>query len=371
MLRPFPELRAARGCDAKPLAAQVEDHLVLEHPGGAQDGARPGPVVLEGVAPARGGPLAVQVRRGDPGGRLPLEHELHAGELAEALVQLRDFPAGALLLRPAAFVARAVALDRPAKVDVVVARHVDVGRTAVYHGVAHVRSDLAAVHLDRCEWNSVVASRGLERNVDDGAAVVAGVVAADDHASAPLREAQGEDVGVDVRLVGKKLLQQRGRAPAWRPDAEDAVGLLRVEQLVLVLVAAHVSRHRWVPLDAVAEPNLVPKPPAVDSGTLRVGLPIAAVATLACASATLAALDPLGRRAAGEVKRRVQVAATVPARLAGKGSDAAACVDDDRHSLRRRANQQVDVVVGKGVDVPVDARRLNVVDRVVQASAKG
>mmetsp|Transcript_107083 Transcript_107083/g.313128 ORF Transcript_107083/g.313128 Transcript_107083/m.313128 type:complete len:231 (-) Transcript_107083:3-695(-) len=168
-------------------------------------------------------------------------------------------------------------------------------------------------------------------------------------------------------LVFEQLLQQRpAPSPRRRPDAEDAVGLLRVEQVVLVLVAAHPAQDWRIVLDCITQSHIVLEPEAADRGALCVALVVRAVALVAAAAAVLVALAPGGCGAPGKVEGGVDVRAAVPAAGTGEGHDPTASVQDDGHPLRRRADEQVYEVVRVGVDVPVDPRRLDPVQRVVE-----
>mmetsp|Transcript_9708 Transcript_9708/g.24191 ORF Transcript_9708/g.24191 Transcript_9708/m.24191 type:complete len:252 (+) Transcript_9708:190-945(+) len=209
----------------------------------------------------------------------------------------------------------------------------------------------------------------IEWHVLHGSSMVRCVVPADNDAAAPLCEAQRKHLAINVILICKQLVQDGWGAATWWTNAHDPIRLLRVEQPVLILMASHADADRWVSLYRVPESDHVLEVPARDRGSLCVSLVIAAMAFPARAVAACTARGPLPRGASIEVEVWVDVLPAVLAAAAGKSRHAAARVDDDAHSLRRRADEKIDVVVGEGIDVPVDPRGLDVVHGVVETTA--
>mmetsp|Transcript_123070 Transcript_123070/g.342775 ORF Transcript_123070/g.342775 Transcript_123070/m.342775 type:complete len:207 (+) Transcript_123070:602-1222(+) len=203
---PLAELRARGLYDANPVLAEVENDLLLQHPGGSKDGVCPWPVVLEGVAPRCRRPLPVHVGAWNPRGLQSVEDDLDGGESPEARMVLRNVPAGAPTPCATAAVPSAEVLDGPAQRSIKVAGHVNVSRPTVDHRAAEARANVLAIHPHCGERDPVVACRGGERDVCNFAGVVGRVVAANHHAATPLSQAECKDVAIDVCAVGKHLL---------------------------------------------------------------------------------------------------------------------------------------------------------------------
>lgn len=126
----------------------------------------------------------------------------------------------------------------------------------------------------------------------------------------------------DVNVAEKRRDQ---RCPSrTRTNAKNPVSLLRVEQIVFVLVAAHPTFHRWIPLVAVSDAHVILEPITTDGRTLCIALVVLAMATLAGARAVTATAHPFSGRTPGEVKGWVDVVAAMPTAGAGKSTDATA-----------------------------------------------
>mmetsp|Transcript_52355 Transcript_52355/g.139416 ORF Transcript_52355/g.139416 Transcript_52355/m.139416 type:complete len:310 (+) Transcript_52355:319-1248(+) len=302
-----------------------------------------------------------------------MPHHLHASELKlhrrEVREALAHGPALGAALGGLATVVAAGALHVLPDLLVLVLVKEGIGGPAVDH-CAPEAGDHGAIDRDHLQVHPVAAADLV--GVPDLAGVVCLVGAAYGEAPALLREADGEDPAVHVARVPEEVVQQ-GRLAL---DAEDAVGLLRVEQLVLVLVAAHRRADRGIVLYRVTQADDVLEPVPGDGRAFQVGLPVGAVARRAAAAARRLpgaafrpARDPLRGPALRDVEEGVDVLAAVRAALAREGEQPAPGIQDHRHPLGRRAYCQVDVVVGVRRDIAVQPRRLQLEHWVVHAAA--
>jgi len=306
---------------------QVKDDLMLNHPSSPQDSIRVWTIILEGVTPSVRLSLAIHVASCGPLGCLPTEYNLYYRKIPKAIVQLWNFKAvppsncATIVMRPAIF------LDRSFEGYVSCGCHVNICGTTVDHSAAEFVVHFPAVYPHRRQWHAVVACGQPQRKVNNGTCVVAFVVAAHNQPATPLCQAKGEYAAVYVRFICKKFLKEGPRATAWRPDAKNAIGLLCVKESILTHVAAKVHVDSWVMLDGITQVDRIPKPPAIDRGTLCVALTVTTMFVPAM-SVAIRARDPLSSRALFEIKSRVNVIPTMPARTTTEGSDPTACVDD-------------------------------------------
>lgn len=95
-------------------------------------------------------------------------------------------------------------------------------------------------------------------------------------------------------LILKKFLQDccTARAGAY---AKDAIRPLGVEEVVLILMAAHPGFHGWILLNVVAYPEHVLEPVATDGRALCVALVVRAVPGAAASYAACPTALPLRR----------------------------------------------------------------------------
>eukprot|EP00421_Protoceratium_reticulatum_P070423 CAMPEP_0168423370 /NCGR_PEP_ID=MMETSP0228-20121227/34273_1 /TAXON_ID=133427 /ORGANISM="Protoceratium reticulatum, Strain CCCM 535 (=CCMP 1889)" /LENGTH=141 /DNA_ID=CAMNT_0008437329 /DNA_START=868 /DNA_END=1293 /DNA_ORIENTATION=+ len=139
--------------------------------------------------------------------------------------------------------------------------------------------------------------------------VVCCLVPADGELTSPGRQADRKDGSIDMVLVFEKVLQEC-RSAAFGPlvgrrEPHDAVCTLRVEELVLIGVAAKIGVHWRVLVEGVAQLHGVVEPEARDGAALGVRLPVGAVPVDAALSAVTAAVEQSRGLRAGEVEDRV------------------------------------------------------------------
>mmetsp|Transcript_24938 Transcript_24938/g.50611 ORF Transcript_24938/g.50611 Transcript_24938/m.50611 type:complete len:250 (-) Transcript_24938:252-1001(-) len=248
-----------RLCQAQPSAIDVKDDVPVKHPCGPEDRLLDGAVVLKSVTPN----VARSVFSVEVGLRTP-EHPAAAAECDPQCGEAREGncrplrphqPAGAALrAAPAIAVLPAEAADLPVQLPVEGAGQVGVGRAGVHDGVAEAAGEHHAAALDGHlrKVHAVVGAHGHRDPEDLLRRMKRGVVAPDRQKAALLSQAHGEQRLVDVLLVSEEVLQDGGLAALPWCHAEDPIGLLRVEELCLPVVATEPALHRRVPLELVA-----------------------------------------------------------------------------------------------------------------------
>mmetsp|Transcript_87055 Transcript_87055/g.244138 ORF Transcript_87055/g.244138 Transcript_87055/m.244138 type:complete len:321 (+) Transcript_87055:709-1671(+) len=317
---PVPILGAIGAHQADLIASKVEDHLMVEHPRSAQHCYRVRTVIHECQAKPIALAFPVQVTT-----RLPLrddavpEMNIDSGEVHEVGVGANQAPAAGAKARPALARRFAVHLDRRLEVPVRLGPHVSVRSPAVDHGCSEVR-DGSAVDLHRHQWHAIPYAH--QRDVLDFLPVVGRVVPPHGHAASPLRKANGKDFALDVSAVIEELLQQ-GPCTLY---AEDTVGLLCVEKLVLILVASQPRVDWWVMLYGISQADVVSEPIAGNCGAFLVALVVRAVARGTRTAASSSARHPGGGGAHREVEGRVDVVAAMRATSARKRRESTAGV---------------------------------------------
>lgn len=245
--------------------------------------------------------------------------------------------------------------------------HVAIRSTTVDHGSAPTPRKRLPIDTHLRQANVVETGVPLHGHPLNRPCVIRRIVAANDYNAAPICKAQRENRGFHVFAVGEKLVQQCFSSRA-RTDPKNTVGPLSVEEIVLILMATHWCDDCWIALVAVANPNIIGKPVAADGRPLGVALVIRAMPSTTASRATSPTILPPSGRTFANIEGRVNVRATMATTRARKSTNAAASVDYDRNTLRRCANKQIDKIVSKVIYVAINARCLDVFDRVVDAT---